>query len=1512
MIRYETLDALVERFEAVWQAGRQPDVADFLQAAPENCDALLVDLVNIDLEYRLKSGFDVAIEDYVLRFPPLAADRDAVLDLIESEVSIRRRMNPGLAIAEYCERFPSYQAALLQRLALDTQDDNEPGTTRLPDGPEGAGSEAAGSAAEARPSDAEQRPTGVRLDDYELIEEIGRGGMGIVYRARQVTLARDVAVKTMKAGVLASPEQVRRFRREARAAGRLKHPHIVPVFNYGVAAGRHYLVMEYVAGRSLETAVREAPWAPRRAARLVAKAARAIQYSHLQGVLHRDIKPSNVLVSDDDEPHVTDFGLAKATRLAANTQDDEALGTLDSESLTAGDAGMGTPAYMPPEQIRGGPLTPAGDVYGLGATLYELLVGRPPFQAATAPETFMLVLSQEPVSTRTLNAKIDRDLDTICMKCLEKEPRRRYQTPGDLAADLERFLDGKPTLARPAGPAERLVRWCRRNPSLAVLWGTIALSLILITAVASAAALVLDGMRHNLQAAVDDKDDALQAAERANAEAAATTDRLQRQVYAHALREVWGEAWWGGGRMTLDDEDQCPRRLHDFTWRFLQRSLQRNDLTVDLTGTGVDKVVWSADGHRIATAGADGRVRVWDATGMLLVESPADMRLLGSLAISPDGETIAIAPEGFEIGRFKVTDIPSVVWIWDVTANVVQPLATRQIRINCLAFTPDGRFLACGNLGADAPKSHQVVLYDVETRERVAEMVHERCVVGLDIAPDGRHLAAATTADGVFRCQIWPLDEVLAGGSPTPFTIKSGAVRQMAFSADSKTLITADRSGRINLWDHHNALAAGSRKSNIRDITGLVALSDDKFAVGGTDGKRIFIYSTTDAAYRLQLDNRIAGMVGLAASPGGEFIVSIDKDEALRFWNTKRIPRPARYRQRGGAILSLAIDKEDGRLATADGSGAIRVSDVATCEDVATPLVPESDALSVAFSPDGDWLVAGCQSGDVLLYSVPDFEMRKTLSINATPHRYWRGISSVAFSREGSHLAASHSGGLISIWETDCFERVRDLHIESTGGVSGLAFSPVRNTLAAVSMPGAVLVWDLDSGSERRFDLHDRGGLHNIAFSPDGSALILRTGHVGTVLRLDPVTGERMLETEKVDSKTFAATCSPDGQLIAAGGTSGRVFFYDPVTGLVRGDMPLHAPHSIAAVAFTSSGWQLVVGDEAGGLHRWDAPPLQRAHDSGVFAVAFSSDAKWICSGDERGVVKVWRCDTGELSQHWKAHEGMIAQVAFADGDRRLVTSGIDGRICAWEPGSGKSIWRLSMPEGWTEGPRFAISADGRRLIASTGTTGVAVWDLERREQTMEFSGITSHVTLIKRDGSFASLKRFRAGFVTAELADGAQPTAWNTSGEATGGLAFCNANGLLAVALVNSNEAEASQIEIWELATSRLKQRLAGGVAALSFSRDGSTLAGSGNDRAVRVWSWDAETGLYTAVRTLWGHESEVPTLALSPDGHVVVSGGLDGTVRLWHVSTGEPLRAFNDTRQVQAIPFCNRNHRM
>lgn len=533
------LERLVDAFEEAWQSGTPPSLAQFLSPAvvdtpSEGCPRreLLEELIKIDLEYRwrrVKERRDETrlppadrqnatntpasadnlpetprLEDYVACYPELGSLHELPVDLIGEEYRVRRLWGDAPGHAEYLVRFPEQEASLRALLArTDAELITEAGEFSSKNAsPRTIPSTASGS----------RSPSGDRplLVDYEIMRELGRGGMGIVYQARQRSLDRLVALKVIQAGAYASPEELARFRTEAEAVARLHDAHIVQIYEVGERDGKPYFSLEYLEGGSLAQQLAGTPQPARVAARMVEILARAIHSAHQHGIVHRDLKPANILLACSDpihgvpfrsgsdnvvyyEPKISDFGLAKR---------------LDKEvGQTLSGAIMGTPSYMAAEQAAGKSreIGPAADIYGLGAILYEMLTGRPPFKGETTLDTLQQVLSVEPVPPMQLHPKVPRDLQTICLKCLQKAPGSRYASALALAEDLQRFLAGEPILARPVSAWERAAKWARRRPATAAL--------VVVSSLA-ALGLVLGVFWHNARLR-----DALQLAEQRREEA---------------------------------------------------------------------------------------------------------------------------------------------------------------------------------------------------------------------------------------------------------------------------------------------------------------------------------------------------------------------------------------------------------------------------------------------------------------------------------------------------------------------------------------------------------------------------------------------------------------------------------------------------------------------------------------------------------------------------------------------------------------------------------------------------------------------------------------------------------------------------------------------------------------------------------------------------------------------------------------------------------------------------------
>ena len=565
LVNARALDRLCDRFEAAWQGGGRPCLEAFLAEAPAALRAeALRQLLLLDVEYRRRAGEAPVPDDYLAH----CGDAPAVLhDILGPSVPLTpARRAPGWVTAS--------------------------GSTAAPLIPGGCGDEVVPA-----------------IPGYEILGELGRGGMGVVYQARQVRAGRVVALKTVLSGVHAGAEQRARFRTEAEAVARLQHPNIVQVFEVGEHGGLPYFSLEFCPGGSLEKKLAAAPLPPQQAAALVEALARAMHAAHAKGVIHRDLKPANVLFAEDGTPKVGDFGLAKM---------------LDEDGRTATGVLLGTPSYMAPEQAdgRAREIGPAADVYALGAILYACLAGRPPFKAATSLETVRQVREQEPVSPRSLNRQVPRDLETICLKCLRKEPQRRYESAEALAADLRRWRAGEPIHARRPSVARVAARWVRRHPAAA---SSLAAGAILVAVVTLSSLWYSAQLAHALEG---EQQERLRANK--NEDQAGRSEALADQLAYGSDVRLANHLLSTGNIYYLSDlldrhlpaDGAADRR--EFTWFYARQFSRPSPPLAPQAHLGrVTSIAFSADGRLAITAGGDGAgARLGDARGPLAANLP--------------------------------------------------------------------------------------------------------------------------------------------------------------------------------------------------------------------------------------------------------------------------------------------------------------------------------------------------------------------------------------------------------------------------------------------------------------------------------------------------------------------------------------------------------------------------------------------------------------------------------------------------------------------------------------------------------------------------------------------------------------------------------------------------------------------------------------------------------------------------------------------------------------------------
>ena len=1121
----------------------------------------LVELVRDDQRHRWLKGERVFIEAYLERYPPLRDNHGGLIDCIYGEYLLREELNDGPEIDDYLRRFSEFAAALRRQFELHTA--LESGGALLDPGDPRDEQHQAGTAGSAGWT---TRELPIKFGDYELLEEISRGAMGVVFKARQTSLNRVVAVKLILAGQFAGPEQVRRFHREAEAMAGLRHPNIVAIHEVGMHEGRHYLAMQYVAGRSLADVRRDRRLTPREAALSVRRLADAIQHVHDQGILHRDLKPSNVLVDESGRPRITDFGLAKYTR-----------GNAD---LTSPDAMVGTPNYMPPEAACGrrGTSGPAIDIYSLGAILYELVADRPPFSGDTPLETLWQVLHSEPPALRLFNPRVPRDLETICTKCLEKHPARRYASAGALANDLQRFLNGEPTVARPLGAVGQMWKWVLRKPAVAAL--------VAVTMVALVGGLVGTAWHTvTLRKALDVAEQRRTEAQNLSAMASLREQRVRQYLYAADMK-LADEAWKRSHILQTINilnryrDDPPAEDLRTFAWHRLWSLCNRHELQLSGHDGDVYCVDFSSEGSLVATCGADGTARLWDArTGEQRRVLRGHTGELSSVRFSPKGEILATCGDD------------KTVRLWDVSSGrELAQLRGHGAGVFAIAFSPDGTLLASG------AQDRQAKIWNVQRRAEQQTLTgHKGAIESLEFSPDGRILA---TGSGNRTVKLW---QVADGTERATLLGHSGVVLCVAFSPDGKVLASGSEDRTVMLWEVADGKNIGTLVGHA-EVVQSVAFSPDGRTVAAAvkDGT-------------VQLWN-----VGGQAPSG--------REETNPPGNAPRVPdKPARQlRGHTGRIWYLAY-----RLATASGDGTVRVWDLTeTVDRRRLALSPNNRVQSLAFSSKaGHFVTATGRREDSRVVNVR--HLRSGIDTNPSSYDERSERKFVAMSPDGNSQAYARretksprhtvkvtnvrSGGI----QSEMTATINDNIANATAALIRAAVSSGGQFVALAFEEGTLVLWDMTEQTQVRLVGH-ADGIDAVQFSPDGT-MLASGGRDHSVILWDTSTASRRSVLRDHGGAVRALAFSPDGRILAAGGVGRTLILWDVAE---KDRLAILPPQDadVECLAFSPKGRTLVSGGADGTVKLWDVATRQevgqwQGHAGPVSAAAFSDDGKSLVSG---------------------------------------------------------------------------------------------------------------------------------------------------------------------------------------------------------------------------------------------------------------------------------------------------------
>ncbi len=1081
--------------------------------------------------------------------------------------------------------------------------------------------------------------------DYELLEQIGRGGMGVVYKARQHSLHRSVALKMISAGELASPTAVQRFHLEAEAAAKLDHPNIVPIHEIGVHQGQHYFSMKLVEGGSLEELTRRTSIPVRDAALLLVRIARAIHYAHQHGVIHRDLKPGNILIDASGAPHITDFGLAKIL--------EHDLGVTRTAEV------LGTPTYMSPEQVAGRPLTTATDVWSLGVIFYELLSGNPPFRAENTPALLRKIAESEPdrisdprstFMPRRPTASADsaiairkskianvlgRDLETICLKCLEKDPERRYSSAAALADDLERCLRDEPIHARRSTITERVIMWTRRQPALAA--AVILLHLVVALGIsgvvwqwrrAAEASVKIGQSNEQLRRTLDQMDSIqLQRAEEYFAEDR-RTDALPR--WALVLRNNPSNRLAAERLMsTLSHRNwahlACPPLEHSnrVTFALFSRdgtkvvtSSADNTACVWDATTGrrlagpfiheaeINTAVLSEDGQWVVTASKDKTARIWSVrTGRSVAPPLEHSRDVSMAGFSQDGKhvftvsgeigqlwsvstglptgdaikcagritDVRLSPDG---SRLAVACTGRQAQIWDAASGLCLHYLQHTNDIVAVAFSPNGEQLVTASYDNTAR------VWDVRTGQPAGEPFHHRARVWTaEFSPDGSRIV---TASGDGTAQVW---DARTGRRIGRAMKHDGEVRCALFSPEGTRVVTASWDKTVRVWD----AASGERLTEplIHDDRMFFAgfFPDGTRMLTAGNGKSVLIWNVAPRRGSVLTSHEIFP-APTEFSADGQLIAVRRHSGNSELLDPYTLAKKGELLPQEAAARAFAFSPNGTRIATASGKMMARVWNAHTGNPVTPPLIHGGGVIRARFSPDGKMLVTASEDKAVHVWSAHTGRpVIPPIRCDAQPR--W-----VDFSPDNNRVVVAAGAPEASIWDMQTGRKVFALRHRNT--VNWAEYSPDGKQIVTASADTTAQLWNAKTGERI-----GTGFLHPIPvtrarFSPDGGRLITATDRVSGAWLWDTQTGRMLVEPNQRDESIRAIELSADGGRFMTASGERNAWLWDAWTGqrlsenLARPDTPLRSDNAMAK--FSPDGRLVVIATDDKSLRILEAP----------------------------------------------------------------------------------------------------------------------------------------------------------------------------------------------------------------------------------------------------------------------------------------------------------------------------------
>ena len=1172
---------------------RQDDLHELLQACAE-------------LRARLRAGETTRVEDVLGSHPSLASNDEAVLELIHVEVVTRNDLGQNLTLKEWQERFPRLLPRMETIVSLRGVFGSEMPT--LSDS----------TAGQENPLVSVQGPGSrlPRIGNYQLLQEIGRGGMGVVYKARQTSLSRIVALKMILAGEHAGMRERARLRNEAEAAAQLLHSNVVQIFEIGEHEGLPFLAMEYVPGGNLTRMLRGMPQAFRWSARLTETLARAIHVAHRRGIVHRDLNPSNILIAQDGTPKITDFGLAKFL--------------VNDQGLSLNGVMLGTPSYMAPEQVssNGKSVGPTTDVYALAALLYEMLTGTAPYRGFTPMETLCQVMEAELVPPSRLRHGVPEDLETICLKCLDRDPARRYGTAEELAEDLQRFNESQPIRARRTSRIRQAMQWTRRQPQVASLLGLSLLLFLTLLGVVGGYSLYMTEKNNELErrSSQEIKLRNEMLIERQRSRDKASTDR--RNSYDGLLNQVKQSIEAGQLELARERFEHLKGIVGKedplgFEWYYLDGVLKRTGWLLEGHDETVSCLAVSRQGGTAVSGDVSGRVLAWD------IASRTPRLCQGGHDTPVQRVALASDSQGHPKSLASVSAQPDDsldVRLWDPgTGSLITSLRTGPLQVTDLQFAPDGdRLTVCG-LAPDGTTSRAFTWHRGPAGWPLEPMASILGITRQVYSPDGNVLAQGA-GDGTVSLLG------MHGPSPAPLEQRPGGkVLSLAFTPDGTRLAASRQDRSLTVWD----LASGRVLAHHLDQDGPVLFLDfclDGQTLVGCEAPGILWTRHPSASGPRRFLPGVKGPLDVVSlSPDGRLLAAGGPNQPATVWNLAPGTRGPSYQANNRIVRQIAFSPDSRSLVLGYGDDIIRVWRFFEAPESRRELAGHAkEVLTLGFSPDGKLLASGSGDHTIKLWDVETG--RELLTLNG----HDQSVTSLAFFAESNRLASVSLDGKVLAWNlTRDGQQSSQISARPTlvqaydDQLLAVTISSDEEQLAAAGTKGPIHVWNL-AGNHPRPPLEGHGSIvSSLVFSPNPGYLASASGD-GTVRLWDPKTG--LLKTlDDFHGVTRALAFSSDGLLLAGGGDSNIATLWSMDAGAVASTIKGH-PLPIRAVAFSANQKTVATGCDDGWVRLWDTVTGQlffalQGATSRVNAVAFSPDRKTLASCDQKGRIHLWCTD---------------------------------------------------------------------------------------------------------------------------------------------------------------------------------------------------------------------------------------------------------------------------------------------